>query len=190
MAADSQAEEDVGALIAGWRNGDVQARDALIAALYPELRIIASAQLRRERESSFSSGDLVNDAVLRLVRMGRIDLADTAHMVALASRVMRNILVDHARGRGTDKRAHQKVELRPDIDSEHRVDLMALESALLRLGAIDPALSELVEMRYFGGMALGDVAQVTGCSEATVKRRWRAARAWLMDALENPIDGA
>lgn len=67
---------------------------------------------------------------------------------------------------------------------------MALESALLRLGAIDPALSELVEMRYFGGMALGDVAQVTGCSEATVKRRWRTARAWLMDALENPIDGA
>jgi RNA polymerase sigma factor (TIGR02999 family) len=146
--------------------------------------------LRRERDSSFSSGDLVNDAVLKLVRLRRIDLNDRAHMVALAARMMRNILVDHARGRGTDKRTHQKVELNPDIDGGQRVDLMSLESALLRLGAIDPALSELVEMRYYGGMALGDVAQVTGQSEATVKRRWRAARAWLMDALENPIDGA
>jgi DNA-directed RNA polymerase specialized sigma24 family protein len=100
----------------------------------------------------------VNDAVLKLVRLGRIELADKAHMVALAVRVMRNILVDHARGRGTEKRAHQKVELNPDIDGEQRVDLMALESALLRLGAIDPALSELVEMRYYGGMAIGDVA--------------------------------
>jgi RNA polymerase sigma factor (TIGR02999 family) len=190
MASGVDAAVNVGALIAGWREGDEGARDQLIAALYPELRVIASAQLRRERDSSFSSGDLVNDAVLKLVRLRRIDLNDRAHMVALAARVMRNILVDHARGRGTDKRTHQKVELNPDIDGGQRVDLMSLESALLRLGAIDPALSELVEMRYYGGMALGDVAQVTGQSEATVKRRWRAARAWLMDALENPIDGA
>lgn len=180
----------IDALIARWRAGCEASRDRLVQLLYPELRTIAAAQLRRERDVSFSSGDLVNDAVLKLVRMGRIDIADRAHMVALASRVMRNILVDHARGRGTDKRAHRKVELKPELDGEPRVDLMRLESALLRLGAIDPALSELVEMRYYGGMALGDVAAVTGQSEATVKRRWRMARAWLMDALENPIDGA
>jgi RNA polymerase sigma factor (TIGR02999 family) len=138
---------DIDTLIRGWRNGDAASRDSLIAALYPELRVIASAQLRRERDASFSSGDLVNDAVLKLVRLGRIDLNDRAHMVALAARAMRNILVDHARGKATDKRAHAKVELNPDIDGEARVDLMALDSALLRLGAIDPELAELVEMR-------------------------------------------
>ncbi|MFQ3665659.1 MAG: ECF-type sigma factor [Sphingomonadaceae bacterium] len=177
-------------LIGRWRAGDLAARDILIERLHPELRAIASAQLRRERYASFSSGDLVNDAVLRLVNLGRIQLADRAHLVALAARLMRNILVDHARQRGTDKRSHRKVELNHEIDGEQRVDLIALESALLRLGAIDASLSELVEMRYFGGMSLGDIAQVTGSSEATVKRRWRAARAWLLDALENPIDAS
>jgi RNA polymerase sigma factor (TIGR02999 family) len=183
---DSRAPID--GLIARWRAGDTGARDRLIAELHPELRTIASAQLRRERHVSFSSGDLVNDAVLRLVTLGRIEMADRAHMVALAARLMRNILVDHARARGANKRLHHKVELNHDLDGEQRVDLIALESALLRLGAIDAELAELVEMRYFGGMPLGDIAQVTGLSEATVKRRWRAARAWLADALENPID--
>jgi RNA polymerase sigma factor (TIGR02999 family) len=178
----------IDSLIARWRAGDSGARDTLISELHPELKAIASAQLRRERDVSFSSGDLVNDAVLRLVTLGRIDLADRAHMVALAARLMRNILVDHARARNANKRLHHKVELNPDLDGEQRVDLIALESALLRLGAIDAELAELVEMRYFGGMPLGDIAQVTGLSEATVKRRWRVARAWLADALENPLD--
>jgi RNA polymerase sigma factor (TIGR02999 family) len=176
-------------LIVRWRSGDEVARDTLVTLLHPELRAIASAQLRRERDVSFSSGDLINDAILRLVRMGRIDIADRAHIIALAARLMRNILVDHARQKGTDKRHHQKVELNPDIDGEQRIDLIALETALKRLGAIDMQLADLVEMRYFGGMALGDIAQVTTLSEATLKRRWRVARAWLADALENPIDG-
>jgi RNA polymerase sigma factor (TIGR02999 family) len=184
-----QSEGRVDALIARWRAGDKVARDDLITLLLPELRTIASAQMRRERDASFSSGDLVNDAILRLVRMGRIDIADRAHIMALASRLMRNILVDHAREKATDKRHHKKVVLNADIDGEQRVDLIHLETALRRLGAIDMELAELVEMRYFGSMALGDIAVVTGQSEATLKRRWRGARAWLADALENPIDG-
>lgn len=183
------SEEPIDGLIRRWRAGDSAARDALVAQLYPELRTIASAQMRRERDASFSSGDLVNDAILKLVRLGRIDIADRAHMLALSARLMRNILVDYARGKGTNKRQHQKVALNPDIDGEQRLDLISLESALMRLAAIDGALAELVEMRYFGGMAVGDIATVTGKSEATVKRRWRTARAWLMDALDHPIDG-
>jgi RNA polymerase sigma factor (TIGR02999 family) len=175
-------------LIARWRAGDTSARDRLVALLHPELRVIASAQLRRERHVSFSSGDLINDAILRLVRLGRIDIADRAHIIALAARLMRNILVDHARQKHAGKRTHLKVELNPDLDGEQRLDLISLESALMRLGAIDMQLAELVEMRYFGGMSLGDIAQVTGLSEATCKRRWRTARAWLLDAVENPID--
>jgi RNA polymerase sigma factor (TIGR02999 family) len=176
-------------LILRWRGGDAEARDRLVTLLHPELRTIASAQLRRERNVSFSSGDLVNDAILRLVRLGRIDIADRAHIIALAARLMRNILVDHARSKQTEKRAHLKVELNPDIDGEQRVDLIALEIALKRLGVIDMQLADIIEMRYFGGMVLGDIAEVTGLSEATLKRRWRTARAWLADALENPIDG-
>jgi RNA polymerase sigma factor (TIGR02999 family) len=182
------ASMGVEALIQRWRDGDAAARDQLVELLYPELRMIASAQMRRERDVSFSSGDLINDAILRLVRIGRIDIADRAHIIALAARLMRNILVDHARQKGTDKRHHHKVELNPDIDGDQRLDLISLETALKRLGAIDMQLAELVEMRYFGGMAIGDIAVVTGLSEATLKRRWRTARAWLQDAVENPID--
>jgi RNA polymerase sigma factor (TIGR02999 family) len=179
---------NVEALIQRWRDGDADARDQLVELLYPELRMSASAQMRRERDVSFSSGDLINDAILRLVRMGRIDIADRAHIIALAARLMRNILVDHARQKGADKRHHQKVELDPDIDGDQRLDLISLETALKRLGAIDMQLAELVEIRYFGGMPIGDTAVVTGLSEAKLERRWRTARAWLHDAVQNPID--
>lgn len=175
-------------LIRQWRAGDLAARDQLVTALYPELRTIASAQMRRERNVSFSSGDLVNDAVMRLVQMGHVTLNDRAHVMALAARLMRNIVIDHARARRTDKRAHQKVPLDEGLDGEKMPDLIALETALVRLGAIDAALAELVEMRYFGGMGLGDIAVVTGLSEATLKRRWRTARAWLTDALSRSLD--
>lgn len=183
-----QEQAGVEELISRWRGGDAAARDALIARLHPELSTIAAAQLRRERDASLSSGDLVNDAVLKLVRMGAVDVADRAHVIALAARLMRNILVDRARARHSDKREHQKIELRPEIDGEQRVDLIALETALVRLGAVDADLAELVEMRCYGGMAIADIAAVTGRSEATVKRRWRSARAWLVDALAHPID--
>jgi RNA polymerase sigma factor (TIGR02999 family) len=174
-------------LIAAWRDGDLHARDALLERFAPELKAIASAQLRRERGVSFSSGDLVNDAILRLVQMGRISLNDKAHMMALAARLMRHILIDHARARRSDKRDHVRVVLNEELDGENGPDLIALETALIRLGAIDEGLMSLVEMRYFGGMAMGDIAQVTGMSEATLKRRWRTARAWLADALAGAI---
>lgn len=174
-------------LIAAWRTGDAGARDQLLERLAPELRAIASAQLRRERGVSFSSGDLVNDAILRLVQFGRISINDKAHVMALSARLMRRILIDHARMRRADKRDHVRVVLNEELDGEHGPDLIALETALIRLGAIDEELMALVEMRYFGGMAMGDIAEVTGLSEATLKRRWRTARAWLADALDAQV---
>lgn len=175
-------------LLAGWRDGDADARDALITRLYPELSQIAAARLRGERNSSLSTGDLINDAVLRLINLNHASIANRAHFMALASRMMRQILVDHARLKSADKRRHQKVELTTRVDGEQTFDLNSLNSALIRLGAIDMKLAELVEMRYFGGMTLADIATVTGQSEATAKRNWQAARAWLTDALANPID--
>jgi len=184
------SEPNTQVLIAGWRSGDGTARDRLISRLLPELTQIAAARLRGERNSSLSTGDLINDAVLRLLKSDGSELADRAHFIALASRLMRHILIDHARQKATAKRQGVKVELCTNIDGGQRLDLIALETALVRLGAIDAQLSELVEMRYFGGMTITDVAIVTGLSEPTVKRRWQAARAWLTDALANPIDDA
>ncbi len=183
-----RSEPSTNVLLARWQGGEVEARDSLIARLHPELAQIAAARLRGERNSSLSTSDLVNDAVLRLIQADRCSLADRAHFMALASRMMRHILVDHARAKLTAKRKHARVELCTAIDGEQRFDLIQLESALIRLGAIDARLTELVEMRYFGGMTTGDVAIVTGLSEATVKRRWQVARAWLADALAHPID--
>ena len=179
---------DTAVLLAHWQSGDSDARDRLIARLHPELAKIAAARLRRERDSSLSTGDLINDAVLRMMQVEGQDVAERAHFIALASRMMRNILVDHARQKAAAKRRHVKVELCTRIEGDQRLDLIELDSALIRLGAIDPQLMELVEMRFFGGMTIEDVATVTGWSEPTVKRRWQAARAWLTDALEHPIN--
>jgi len=181
-------EPNTSMLLVRWRGGECAARDDLIARLHPELAHIAAARLRGERNSSLSTGDLINDAVLRLIEVDGRQLADRAHFIALASRMMRHILIDHARAKSSGKRSHRKVELTANVDGEQRIDLISLETALIRLGAIEPALMELVEMRYFGGMTIADIAAVSGCSEPTVKRRWQTARAWLADALAHPVD--
>ena len=183
-----EAEPQTDILLSRWRSGESGARDRLIERLHPELVQIAAARLRGERNSSLSTGDLINDAVVRLLQIGNLSLVDRAHFIALASRMMRHILVDHARIKGSAKRRHVKVEICTRIDGEQRLDLNRLNSALMRLGAIDEQLMELVEMRYFGGMTVADISVVTGLSEPTVKRRWQAARAWLTDALSNSID--
>ena len=181
---------NTGGLLIRWQEGEEDARDRLVARLYPDLAQIAAAKLRGERNSSLSTGDLINDAVLRLIQSDQAKLGDRAHIIALASRLMRHILIDHARLKASSKRRHVQVELCTAIDGEQRLDLIALEAALIRLGAIDGELMELVEMRYFGGMTIADISIVTNMSEPTVKRRWRAARAWLASALAAPIDDA
>jgi RNA polymerase sigma factor (TIGR02999 family) len=180
-------ETTVTQLLGAWQQGDDAARDRLVARMLPELRQIAAARLRGERDSSLSTGDLINEAVLRVMRAGQMDLANRAHFIALSSRIMRNILTDHARAKATDKRQHHKVELNTQVDGGQRIDLESLNFALIRLGAIDDALMELVEMRYFGGMSIEEVALATGQSSATVKRRWSVARAWLTDAMADPL---
>lgn len=178
------------ALLAAWREGNLDARDELIARLHPELSLIAAARLRGEYEISLSTDDLINDAMIRMLGVEAGEIQNRAHFLALSSRLMRNILIDHARSKNRDKRQHLRVELTTRVEGEQHHDLIALDSALLRLNAINPELSEIVEMRYFGGMTLGDIGTVLGVSEATAKRRWFAARAWLADALLNTLDGS
>ncbi|MCA8902195.1 MAG: sigma-70 family RNA polymerase sigma factor [Hyphomonas sp.] len=185
--ADTQygEQDEVRGLLMAWRAGDEAARDKLFTLLYSELRQVSAALLRAERNSSLSTGDLVNEAVMRLIRMDRIEWSDKTHFLALSARAMRRILIDNARRKSSDKRHHHKVTLVTRIGgaAADRIDFDILEKALIRLSAIDKAKADIVELRYFAGMTHEEIAEVTGTSEATVKRGWRAARAWLLDAL-------
>lgn len=190
--ADTQTGEsdEVRSLLTAWRAGDEVARDRLFTLLYSELRQVSAALLRSERNSSLSTGDLVNEAVMRLIRMDRIEWTDKTHFLALSARAMRRILIDNARRKSSDKRQHQKVTLVTRIAGAgaDRIDFDILEKALIRLAAIDKGKADIVELRYFAGMSHQEIAEVTGTSEATVKRGWRAARAWLLDALNADKD--
>lgn len=175
------------ALLRAWRGGDENAREKLFDLLYPWLKQAAAGLLRNERAVSLSSGDLVHEAVLRLIQLNHIEVQDNAHFKALASTFMRRVLIDHVRAKATDKRGHQRVYLTTRFEPQRPFDLQRLDEALARLSALDRDKAEIVEMRYFGGMSIADVASVTGVSESTVKRRWEAARLWLLDAMEEPL---
>ncbi|MEQ9507290.1 MAG: sigma-70 family RNA polymerase sigma factor [Hyphomonas sp.] len=172
-------------LLDGWRAGDLEARDKLFTQLYSELRQISAGLIRAERNLSLSTSDLVNEAVIRLMRVNQIEWVDKVHFLALAARAMRRVLIDHARKKRSDKRHHHKVTLVSRLSDGHsdRMDMDVLEKALIRLSVIDQDKAEIVELRYFGGMTLEEIAEVRGVSEATVKRNWRVARAWLLDCV-------
>jgi RNA polymerase sigma factor (TIGR02999 family) len=178
---------DTNALFEAWRSGDHRARAQLFDRVYPEMHRLAGQLLRRERQVSLSAGDLIHESAMRLIRTREIAFEDRAHFMAVASRCMRRVLVDHVRAKQAEKRDHHKVALTTSFERSRPVDLSGLDSALIRLTSLDGQSAEIVEMRYFGGMSLGDIAEVLSLSEATVKRRWLAARAWLLDALENPL---
>ena len=176
-------------LLRDWRGGDVVARDELFERLYNELRQVSAALLRAESNNSLSTGDLVNEAAIRLMQIDRIDWADRAHFLALSARAMRRILIDHARKKKSDKRAHKKVTLLTRFEgAPQRMDLDALDKALIRLKAIDEDKSTIVELRYFGGLSLAEIAEVLGTSESTVKRQWRVTRTWLTDMMRTNHD--
>lgn len=181
--------EDSGTLLERWRGGDTAARDALFQLLYTELRQVSAALLRAERNASLSTGDLVNEAAIRLIRLDQIEWADKSHFLALSARAMRRVLIDHARKHNSDKRHHRKVTLVTRIQGQTAyVDMDLLEKCLIRLSAIDQTRANIVELRYFGGMSTAEIAEVTGTSESTVKRDWRVARAWLLDAMSKGYD--
>ncbi len=178
---------ETSALFASWRAGDDKARARLFELFYAELNRAAAGMLRRERSVSLSAGDLVHETVLRMIQLRQIAVEDRAHFMALAARFMRRALVDHVRAKRTDKRDHHRVTLVTSFEADRPVDITGLDHALIRLGSLDGQRAEIVEMRYFGGMTLADIADVLSLSEATVKRRWIAARAWLIDAMEDPF---
>jgi len=171
-------------LLADWSRGDERARDALIPLVYDELRIIARRNLLRERpDHTLQSAALVNEAYLRLVRQKTPDWQNRAHFFGVAAQLMRQILVDHARNWRAAKRGagvpHLSLDPRIAPRTKTEIDLVALDSALNKLAAMDPQQSHLIELRFFGGLSVEEAALVLGVSTRTVERSWTAARAWL-----------
>jgi RNA polymerase sigma factor (TIGR02999 family) len=170
-------------LLARWRDGDAAARDALLEQVYGELRRLAQAQFRRERaDHTLQATGLVHEAFVRMVGQHSIPAADRGQFFALAARMMRRVLIDHARARRAGKRGGGEAMI--TLGDEHQapdpaVDLLRLDEALAALAELDPDQARLVELRYFAGLTIEDTAEALGVSPATVKREWTTARAWL-----------
>jgi RNA polymerase sigma factor (TIGR02999 family) len=172
-----------------WRHGDERARDRLFDAVHPHLREIASRFLHHERrDHTLEPNALVNELYVRLLGGEPITFEARTQFFAIAAQTMRRILIDHARARTAEKRGgvQQQVSLSA-VDEWSPVaqneDLLALDAALSKLETLDPRAACVVELRFFGGLTEDEVAEVVGISTITVKRDWKAARAWLMGRL-------
>lgn len=178
------APADLARLLPASRGGEHEAFDLLFAQLYDELRRIAHQRLRRYRPGeTFGTTALVHEAYLRLVGQTRLEWSDRAHFFALASRVMRSVLVNYAEAQSALKRGGGVPDIPLDAVQvaveDQSTDLLALHEALEELGRVSPRLGRLVECRFFGGMSYEEIAEVTGLSVPTVKRDWARAKAWL-----------
>jgi RNA polymerase sigma factor (TIGR02999 family) len=178
---------DLTALLDRLRAGDPHAAGELFDRVYAELKRMAAAQVRAEGGHSYSPTELVHEAYLRLFPGPAPAFADRAYFFAAAATAMRRVRVDHARVRGAAKRGGGQA--RVDLDSgtaavpESDLDLMALDAALDKLAIRDPERAKLVELRFFAGLTMPQVAEVLGVSLATAERRWAYTKAWLLAEL-------
>lgn len=180
----TRSPKDITQLLVDWRNGDKAAMDQLLPIVYDELRRLASSLFRRERVNhTLQPTALVNEAYLHLVGQSEVSWQNRAHFFSAAARLMRHILIDHARAHNATKRGggEVKVSLKEDMAAteQREVDLIALDAALDELATFDKQQSQIVEMRFFGGLSVEETAEVLALSPATVKREWSTAKAWL-----------
>ncbi len=169
--------------------GDQSALSSLVPLVYEELRKLAGRYLRREgRAPTLQATMLVHEAYLRLLGDEKLQWKDRAHFLGIAARSMRQILIERARARNAQKRGGDQhpITLNDELigQRERSIDVLALEAALEQLAQLDPEQAKLVELRFFGGLTVEEVAEVMGISPATVKRRWTFARAWLRREME------
>ena len=176
------ATRDVTQLLVEWASGDQQALEKLTPLVYRELRLLAASHLRKERDThTLQPTALVHEAYLKLVDQSRPNWQNRTHFFAVASHLMRQVLVDHARRRQAGKRAGLKVSLEEAVsfERERSRDLVALDSALKGLEELDSRKCKAIELRYFGGLSMDEIAQTLDVSLATVRRDLRMAEAWL-----------
>jgi len=177
-------------LLQAWSKGDSQALAKLISLVDHELRNIAHAYMRRERDGhTLQTTALVAEALIRLIEGETINWQSRAHFYSLVARRMRQILIEHARQQLTAKRGNRAEHI--DIDTavflshEASEELIMLEEALIKLAKLDERKAKIVEYRYFGGFTLEEIVQLVGVSQSTVEREWRLARAWLKREITN-----
>jgi RNA polymerase sigma factor (TIGR02999 family) len=185
--------QPVSELLVRWRAGDREALEKLVPLVYKELREIAHYHLQRERPGhTLQSAALVHEAYLRLADQKPFEADNRAHFLAVASRLMRQILVDYARTHAAAKRG---ADLRVELDAalilpqERNAEVIALDDALKALSQIDEQQGQIVEMRFFGGLSIEEIGEVLGLSRSTVKREWNVAKAWLLREMRRDAHG-
>ena len=190
VGVNAKDTSDITGLLLAWRAGDREAGEDLMSAVYDELRRIAGCLLNRRPsgDCTLQPTALVNEVYFRLVKQERVEWRDRAHFFGIAAKMMRRVAVDQAR----QKRAAKRRGGTPDLSlTDHEVavdgngqDAVVLDQALRRLAELEPDGALVVELRFFGGLTMKEVAVVQGCSLATVERRWHLARAWLYRELK------
>jgi RNA polymerase sigma factor (TIGR02999 family) len=176
--------QEISQLLVSWSNGDEAALERLVPLVYPELRKLARRFMGRENPGhTLQTSALINEAYLRLVDQQHVQWQDRGHFYAVATQVMRHILIDHARKYRYSKRGSgaQRVPLDEvaSLGQQRAVDLVALDDALTNLARIDERKSKIVALRFFGGLSVEETAEVMKLSAVTVMREWRTAKAWL-----------
>ena len=188
----SVTADDLTGMLIEWRQGDRAALDRLTPIVYDEIRRIAHRYVQREREGhTLQTTALINEAYLRLAGSETVDWQSRSHFFAVTAQVMRHILIDHARRRRYVKHGGEVQHIPFDLAMTEAVqmsqpraaELIALDDALAELAKLDPRKSRVVELRYFGGLSLEETAEVLEISAMTVRRDWRAAKAWLYKAV-------
>lgn len=182
---DRKSSLQITKLLVDWGRGDEEALEKLMPLVYDELRRLAGHFMNNQKAGhTLQTTALVNEAYLRLIDSSRVRWQDRTHFFAVSAQLMRRILVDAARTRNSLKRGGpdaQKIELDENlaVSPNERVDLLALDEALEELARMSPRQSQVVELRYFGGLSEEEIAEALKISARTVRREWSAARAWL-----------
>jgi RNA polymerase sigma factor (TIGR02999 family) len=176
-------------LLERWGRGDQSALDELTPLVYNELRNVADAYLRRERpDHTLQATALVNEAYLRLIGQKHGRWQGRKHFFGIAARLMRQVLVEHARKHKAEKRGGGRVavtlEQFAEVSTTPDVDILAVHEALERLAVFDAQQAQVVELRFFGGLSIDETAEILGVGHATVEREWTMARAWLRNELK------
>jgi RNA polymerase sigma-70 factor (ECF subfamily) len=189
MPDSSPTPQDVTSLLRAWSLGDEQALQQLIPVVYEELRRVASRQMAGERAShTLQTTALIHEVYVRLVDVPGASVRNRAHFFAMCARLMRNVLVDFARSRGYQKRgggaAHVALDEALLVSPAPDPDLVELDEALERLAAVDRRKSQVVELRFFGGLSVEDTAEALDVSPETVMRDWKLAKAWLLREMD------
>lgn len=183
-------DPEISVILQDWSREKKVSAEELFALVYGELRKLAGSYLKRERSGhTLQPTALVHEAYIKLVDITDIQWADRSHFFAVSASIMRNILVDHTRSRHADKRGGGAARIPIDdllsLSTKPDIDILELDEALVELAKFDAKQSQIVELRFFGGLTIEDTAAVLGISPATVKREWTIAKAWLYRKLKN-----